>query len=303
MCRHSAILGELDWPHPIREPPWRVPGFLLWLCPRQLALFLADKTSAALNSIASHLGALYRIEQGQPGWLDRHGVVGQGGRRFGSDAHGTTSLLIPSPDSKRQAGPGFSPSSRILQKSPIRRPVSRAVSWLGTGSRSSRRRSSLRPTPHTQLQVHGDTASLHGQQHRPDFSCPSPGDKDLVRGGPKLGDAIRSASSEYSLQASRQANAARANAARMNVARMNVAMIDPTRVIRDPLISVNRSFLSLISCYPYSPLISICISLLLLASIVPPLHWPTYSATSCQPLTNLAPGLPSPYPLSYTEPS
>jgi hypothetical protein len=105
-----------------------------------------------------------------------------------------------------------------------------------------------------------------GQQYRLDFSCPSPGDKNLVRGGPKLGDAIRSASSEYSLQASRQANAAR-----MNLARINVAMNDPTRVIREPLISVNWSFLSLISCYPYSPLISTCTSLLLLASIVPSL--------------------------------
>jgi hypothetical protein len=149
----------------------------------------------------------------------------------------------------------------------------------------------------TQLRVHGDTASLYGPTASPRFSRPSLGDKDLVRGGSELGDALRSALSEYSLQASRQANVARAN-----VARMNVAMNDPTRVIRDPLISVNRAFLSLISCYPYSPLISICISLLLLASIVP-LHRSTYSATSCQPLTNLASGLPSPYPLSYTEPS
>jgi hypothetical protein len=51
---HSAILGRArsassDYgcsraSEPVREAPWRVPGFLLWLCPRQLALSSADKS-------------------------------------------------------------------------------------------------------------------------------------------------------------------------------------------------------------------------------------------------------------------
>jgi hypothetical protein len=169
------------------------------------------------------------------------------------------------PDNQRQAGPGFSPSSRILHKPSLRRSVSRTVSWLGDGSRSPRRRSSprsLRPAPHTPVASSVRDCEPAWLLASPRFSYPSPGDKDLVCGGSEIGDALRSASSEYSLPGKSPSERARANA----------AMNDPTRVIRDPLISVNPSFLSLISCYPYSPLISICISLLLLASIVPPLH-------------------------------
>jgi len=240
MCRHSAILGGLDQPHPIREPLWERHVFYcsIMVGPRRLAHFSADKGFCFYRR-----AMLHRARPSRPaGPAKLAWIVGVGG------SHG--SLRAPW------------------------RYEAELYTWEGRLSLSLGCCGVLRPVHNGKLRA-----------------C-----KMLLPG-------ILSVPIQNSATLFAQRRVCTTNAARANVARMNVAMNDPTRIIRDPLISVTRSFLSLISCYPYSPLISICISLLLLASIVPPLHRSSYSATSCQPLTNLASGLPSPYPLSYTEPS